>query len=165
MATSSIKIIKVGPRHTRIVSRIIEKSWLWHYRTFIPLRAMLPFAGKKHFLATREMILSPRALTFLALEGNNPVAVMVMIRRPWGIEVEELFILPGYTGKGIGTALFHIARSYTVENNFRLRIGAMTGNKRARRFYEQHGRRLLKRYRYGWGVRTFPSVLYEWPRS
>ena len=164
MTPSTVRIVKIGPLQAYLAYRIIEKSWIANYRKFIPIWAILSFAGRRHWLTIRNDILNPRSRTFLAFKGRVAVATMIIIRRDWGLEVDELFVLPGSTSIGIGSALLKIAKSEAAKSGFRLRIGAMAFNRRARRFYEREGGKLIMKYRYGWGDVSFPSVIYEWAR-
>jgi GNAT superfamily N-acetyltransferase len=113
-------ITEAGPLSAGIAYRVIEKSWLANYRRFIPAQAMRAFRGERHFRSVRSMVLSPYCRLFLVREKSAVIAAMIMIRRLWGVEVEELFVLPGYTSRGVGAALLKIALSYASQNGIRL---------------------------------------------
>lgn len=158
-------IVKIGPLQAATAARIIDASWLESYRHFIPLRALRFHPGQRRLKETRRLILAPGNRAFLALDGRIPVAAMIVTHRPRYAEVEGLFVLPGCRARGIGAALLDVAFRVARERRVRLRLGTMRSNAGARRFYERHGGKLVCFGRWGWGLGTFPSVDYEWPRN
>ena len=73
--------------------------------------------------------------------------------------VQQLYILPGYQGIGIGSALLALAK---VRRPGGLRLYAFQRNARARAFYE---RRAFVAIAFGDGSGNEegePDVLYEW---
>lgn len=160
-----IEIVKISPLQAMTAARIIDASWLEHYRRFIPLRALRFHPGRRRLRETRRLILAPSNRAFLAIEERRPVAAMIVTHRPRFAEVEELFVLPACRARGIGAALLGVAFQIARERRVRLRLGAMRANAGARRFYERHGGKVVCFGRWGWGLGTYPSVDYEWPHN
>lgn len=103
-------------------------------------RAFLPFAPSAHSEQdVRQWVwnnlLHAHKVALWEEEGNI-VAVLAMCEEPTGSWINQLYVLPGWNRKGIGTKLLQYAHDnlpnpiylYTFEEN--------TG---ARRFYERNG--------------------------
>jgi GNAT superfamily N-acetyltransferase len=162
MTSSPIKIIQVGPKDARIAWHILEKSWLAHYRNFMPLRELLPAAGAPFRNRIKSLTLSRTSHIFLAYYNSVAVGAIVILEHIDHTEVDELFILPGSTSKGIGSLLLEIALENARSRGVDLKLSAMADNKRARAFYEREGGTLFRRSRHGWGRNIYPVVVYRW---
>jgi ribosomal protein S18 acetylase RimI-like enzyme len=165
MALSAIEIVKIGPLKASVAYRVIEQSWLKHYRTFMPIGALLPFAGARLLRHGQRLLQSPGNCGYLAIDGTVPIGAMTLKRLPRFVEVDDLFVLPGYTSRGIGRALLIRALEVARKRGVRLRLEAMRNNRRARAFYERCGGKLVGFGHYGWGRGKYPCVFYEWPRG
>jgi ribosomal protein S18 acetylase RimI-like enzyme len=151
------------PLEWRLVHRIIETSWLWHYSQFMPRGALLPYAGKRLQRVIAKRVMSPSSQAFLAYDGSRrPSAAMTIIRTPDSIEVDDLFVLPGRTSRGLGGLLLTTARTEARQRGKPLVLWAMRNNARARRFYEREGGHLFAFGSYSWGRGRHPSVAYRW---
>jgi GNAT superfamily N-acetyltransferase len=69
---------------------------------------------------------------WVAEQDGVLVAVMVLD----GSSVEQLYVLPEWTGRGVGSRLIERAKELRPQG---LRLWAFTSNRGARRFYEQRG--------------------------
>ena len=107
----------------------------------------------------------PAAEVLLAYWANEPVGFAVyfesfstFIGRP-GIYLEDLFVLPGFRGKGIGKALLrHLARIAETRNCARLEWAVLDWNQPAIKFYRSLGAIPLQ----DWTVfRLTDSALHE----
>ena len=107
----------------------------------------------------------PAAEVVLAYWANEPVGFAVyfqsfstFIGRP-GIYLEDLFVLPGFRGKGIGKALLrHLARIAKTRNCARLEWAVLDWNQPAIKFYRSLGAIPLQ----DWTVfRLTDSALHE----
>src|SRR3954447_2640973 len=73
--------------------------------------------------------------------------------------VQQLYILPGYQGLGIGSALLALAKSRRPDG---LRLYAFQRNTRARTFYEHRGFVAIAFGDGSGNEEGEPDVLYEW---
>lgn len=53
--------------------------------------------------------------------------------------IEELFVLPEFQGRGLGSAFFAYLEAHALAGVVRLRLEIVPGNDGARRLYERHG--------------------------
>lgn len=114
----------------------------------------------EHLLAGREVL--------ALLVGDPAVGLAVLTLRPnvWyegpvGL-LDELYVIPGHRGQGIGTALLKAAESACRQRGSqRVEINVDGGDTDARRFYEHHG------YANHEPSQTQPQLYYsrELPRS
>ena len=74
----------------------------------------------------------PEHETWLAEQDDQLVAMMVL-QRDW---LHSLYVAPGRTGQGIGTALLDLAKSRRPR---RLGLWVFQSNEGAQRFYRRHG--------------------------
>lgn len=72
--------------------------------------------------------------------------------------VDQLYVDPSWTGKGVGSRLLALARTRRPE---RLRLWTFQANTAARRFYERHGFVEAEKTD-GDNEEGAPDVLYEW---
>ncbi|MCH7969932.1 MAG: GNAT family N-acetyltransferase [Chloroflexi bacterium] len=75
-------------------------------------------------------------------------------------QLTSMHVVPGLTGKGIGTLLMQRSLDYIREQNFsRVVLGVIAANTGARRFYEFHGWVLVEELPNG--VEGVPVAIYE----
>ena len=102
----------------------------------------------------RDVVL-PRDEVYVA-EGDGQIVAFVALGAD---TVEQLYVLPVYQGRGIGSSLLERAKQRRP-GGFRLYV--FQRNEGARRFYERHG---LRRSELGDGSGNEegePDVLYDW---
>jgi GNAT superfamily N-acetyltransferase len=73
--------------------------------------------------------------------------------------VDQLYVEPGLTGRGIGSALLALAKR---ERPHGLRLWAVQSNAGARRFYERHGFLEVRRTDGAGNEERAPDVLYAY---
>jgi GNAT superfamily N-acetyltransferase len=91
--------------------------------------------------------------------AENQAAVLIgllVIEREW---VEQLYVDPSLTGRGIGTGLLTVAKRERREG---LRLWTFASNLRAQKFYERHGFVEIKRTDGRDNEEHAPDVLYVW---
>ena len=76
--------------------------------------------------------------------------------------LDHLYLLPGWYGRGIGSALLAKAKELSVG---RLRLFAFQRNARARAFYEARGFTVVDLNGGSRNEEREPDVLYEWVRG
>lgn len=79
-----------------------------------------------------------------------------------GEELDQLYLLPGYFRRGIGTLLLAKAKERSPEQ---LSLFTFQRNTAARAFYERHGFRLVDLNDGRRNVEGEPDALYVWRRS
>ena len=76
--------------------------------------------------------------TLLAKEGNNVVGIIVVTLHPDKNQLQAIYILPEYQGKGIGKKLWDEAQKY-LDHTKNSIVHVATYNKNAIGFYERLG--------------------------
>ena len=77
------------------------------------------------------------------------------------IELRRLYVLGGWHGSGIGQSLMDsVIAGARARGNTRLLLGVHDDNRRARRFYERSGFRVLGRRPFRIGATTFDDPIY-----
>jgi GNAT superfamily N-acetyltransferase len=89
-------------------------------------------------------------------EAGTLLAVMVL-DGPW---LEQLYVEPGMTGRGIGGRLVDIAKRQRPDG---LRLWTFVSNVGAQRFYERHGFVDVQRTDGQDNEERAPDILYVWP--
>lgn len=85
-------------------------------------------------------------LVLIATSDDTPVGLGVLVVRPTSfvdgraIMLEELYVVPGRRGEGIGSAIIRRAMAEAAERGVEFfEVGVDEGDVDARRFYERHG--------------------------
>jgi putative acetyltransferase len=99
----------------------------------------------------------------LALDGeayvfelDGAVAGFVVLRAD---VLDSLYVAPGLQGRGVGSALFTRAKEARPDG---FRLWVFQENRRARRFYEARGCRLIRETDGAANEERTPDALYEW---
>ncbi len=124
------------------------------------IKALAEFENLQHeVVATEEGLRdslfggSSKAEAVIAWAGQEPVGFAVFFQnfstflgRP-GLYLEDLFVLPGYRGRGIGRKLLaHVAKVAVSRQCGRLEWAVLDWNERAIRFYERLGARAMSEW-------------------
>lgn len=80
----------------------------------------------------RDVVVPSREL-WVAEDPEAGVIGVLVIDGSW---VDQLYVEPGLTGRGLGTALLDVAKAQRPEG---LQLWAFQSNRDALRFYERHG--------------------------
>lgn len=123
------------------LSGIYEMSWRWAYRGIVPqaLLDTLPVGRWQSFFDT------PGVYTLVAEDsgvyaGTASVGPSRFSEYEGSGEVISLYLLPEYTGRGIGRALLEAALGELETMGFdEVFLWVLEGNARARAFYERVG--------------------------
>lgn len=102
--------------------------------------AHLPYAPMAHpapevRVWVREVLL-PAGNVTVACEGERIVGVLSTSQEADAAWIEQLYVLPGWTGRGIGERLLAHALAALRRP---VRLYTFQANERARAFYERHG--------------------------
>ena len=112
--------------------------------------------------AVREWVrerLIPAGCTTVAVVDDLVVGLLAVSEGTGGGWIDQLYLLPGWVGRGIGTRLLELARGSLAPP---VRLYTFECNRAARHFYERRGFRAIS---FGDGSRNeegCPDVLYEW---
>lgn len=98
---------------------------------------------------------------FVALDRGKIVGMMALVPGDGFGWLDHLYLLPGSTGSGIGSALLEIAK----ERFERFRLYTFQENVSARRFYERHGLLAVELSDGEGNEERCPDVLYEWRKG
>jgi GNAT superfamily N-acetyltransferase len=92
---------------------------------------------------------------WVAEEGGALVGILVLD----GEMVDQLYVEPGWTGRGVGSALLAIAKR---ERPHGLRLWTFQSNAGAQRFYERHGFVAVRRTDGRDNEERAPDILYAY---
>jgi GNAT superfamily N-acetyltransferase len=93
---------------------------------------------------------------WLAEDGDGAVVGIMVLGGAW---VEQLYVEPGLTGRGIGDRLLAVAKRERPDG---LRLWTFASNLRAQRFYERRGFTEERRTDGRDNEERAPDVLYVW---
>jgi putative acetyltransferase len=89
--------------------------------------------------------------------NDSELVGIIAFREGW---IDQLYILPAWQGRRIGTALLQVA-----QHRFdRLSLWTFQRNKRARSFYEKHGFVAISETDGSRNEEKDPDVMYSWQR-
>ncbi len=88
--------------------------------------------------------------------GTDHVVAVLVMEDEW---VDQLYVAPGHTGRGIGRRLLDVAKA---ERPGGLSLWAFQSNTGARRFYERHGFMEAERTDGADNEERSPDVRYVW---
>jgi GNAT superfamily N-acetyltransferase len=126
-------------------------------------REFLPFAPSTHTEQevrqwVRNTLVQTHTVTVWEQAGNV-VAVLATIQEPTRSWINQFYVLPGWTGKGIGTKLLHHAHGTLPKP---IQLYTFQENDAARRFYERNGYKPIQ-FTDGQGnEEKCPDVLYKY---
>jgi ribosomal protein S18 acetylase RimI-like enzyme len=103
--------------------------------------AKVTFAGMPGWSDERVLEVLKHDVIFVAREKGRPAGYVALRRDEGGvIVVEQLFVAPGYEGRGIGHQLLAYAEGYAIAERARsLRIVVEDSNQQAQSFYRRSG--------------------------
>ena len=99
--------------------------------------------------------LLPATETWVAELGKTIVAFCTL-HDGW---IEQLYVAPGHTGRGIGSRLIELAKERQPDG---LQLWTFQVNAGARRFYERHGFRMAEMTNGAGNEERQPDVRYAW---
>ena len=93
---------------------------------------------------------------WVAEDPTGTLVAILVLDGPW---VDQLYVEPALTGRGIGAALLNLAKR---ERGGGLRLWTFASNTRAQRFYERHGFVATRRTDGRDNEERAPDILYVW---
>jgi GNAT superfamily N-acetyltransferase len=99
----------------------------------------------------------PRCELWLAEDEDGGLAGILVLEGEW---LEQLYVDPERTGRGIGSRLLDLAKRERPDG---LKLWAFVSNVGAQRFYERHGFAEQERTDGSGNEERSPDILYAWP--
>jgi ribosomal protein S18 acetylase RimI-like enzyme len=99
----------------------------------------------------------PSHETWVAVTADGSVVGFLALRPPG--DLDQLYLAPGWTGRGIGSRLLDLAKA-RMPGGFELYTFQV--NSRARRFYERHGLEVVDLDGGERNQERQPDVRYAW---
>jgi ribosomal protein S18 acetylase RimI-like enzyme len=125
-------------------------------------RTFLPYAASPHTpQQTRDWVaehLIPSGRVTVATIDNRVVAVLAMSEDESASWVDQLYVLPGFESRGLGSRLLELAHKSAKRP---IRLFTFQQNAAARRFYERHGYMAIALSDGEANEEKCPDVLYE----
>jgi GNAT superfamily N-acetyltransferase len=112
--------------------------------------------------AVREWIrrhLIPAGHTTVAVVDDLVVGLLAVSKGTGCTRIDQLYLLPAWVGRGIGTRLFELARSKLL---LPIRLYTFQCNQSARNFYERRGFEAIAFGDGSGNEEKCPDILYEW---
>ena len=104
-------------------------------------------------------VVIPKLECWLAQTPGGQVVGMLVLRGDW---IDQLYVDPDLTGRGIGVGLLDLAKR---ERPHALRLWTFVSNDGAQRFYERHGFTEVERTNGSRNEERAPDIQYVWERS
>ncbi len=101
----------------------------------------------------------PKLECWLAQTPGGQVVGILVLRGDW---IDQLYVDPDLTGRGIGVGLLDLAKR---ERPHGLRLWTFVSNDGAQRFYERHGFKEVERTNGSRNEERAPDIQYVWERS
>ncbi|MGP0037968.1 MAG: N-acetyltransferase family protein [Solirubrobacteraceae bacterium] len=106
-----------------------------------------------------EQVVIPKLECWLAQTPGGQVVGILVLRGDW---IDQLYVDPDLTGRGIGVGLLDLAKR---ERPHGLRLWTFVSNDGAQRFYERHGFKEVERTNGSRNEERAPDIQYVWERS
>lgn len=107
-------------------------------------------------------VLIPSGGVHVATHDDVVVAMLAVSSADDTRWIDQLYVLPGWTGRGIGAQLLNAAHDMLAPP---IRLYTFQANAGARRFYERHGYRAIACSEGAGNEERCPDVLYERSRN
>jgi GNAT superfamily N-acetyltransferase len=126
-------------------------------------REHLAFAPMAHTPAEVRQwiaeILIPGGGVYVATHDDQVVAMLAISSGQEHQWIDQLYVMPGHTGQGVGAQLLQAAHDKLKPP---IRLYTFQANAGARRFYERHGYKAIALTDGAGNEERCPDVLYEW---
>lgn len=148
-----VTIRRAGPADADAVSALYLRA-----RRVAAARGSIPPPGHTDEEVARWImyLVIPRRDCWVAERRGGDAAGILVLDGEW---IEQLYVDPDLTGRGIGTALLDLAKR---ERPQRLRLWTFAANAGAQRFYERHGFTEVERTTGDRNEERAPDIQYLW---
>jgi GNAT superfamily N-acetyltransferase len=158
----SLAIVDAGLEDAAAIAALHASSWRATYRGMLPDAFLDGQLDENRRVLWQERLMAAppaRPIVIKAVEEGSLVGFGCVILAPDNMQdalLDNLHVVPGRTGKGIGTGLLHEARQRAAAaSRQRLEVWVLEANAGARRFYERLGATAVERQM----VEVIPEVL------
>jgi GNAT superfamily N-acetyltransferase len=134
-------------------SRAIAELWLQARRASVPAIPP-PVHTDDEVRSWFDQVVVPSREVWVAVANAAVIGVLVL-DEDW---LDQLYMAPGWTSKGIGARLLNLAKERRPNG---LQLWTFQANAGARRFYERHGFVAMESTE-GNNEEGVPDVRYEW---
>ena len=100
----------------------------------------------------------PRTQVWIVEQDERMVGMMAVIEKQKINWIDQLYVLPGYTGHGVGSLLMAKVKSLHLP----IRLHTFQENLGARKFYERQEFKILEFSDGAKNEEHCPDMLYEW---
>lgn len=147
--SKDISIRRAGKKDASVLAQMGKLTFTQSYASILPAEELASYTGHAFSIEQVGAELGDAAITYLlALAGTEPCGYSKLapsspppvVGNTKPVELTRLYVLPDWTGKGIGTILIRKALDAALEQNYGscwLRV--WTGNERAIDFYRRWG--------------------------
>lgn len=167
METLAITVRPAEPRDAAGLARLHRLSWTQTYCGIIPHRSLRLMVQRRDQAWWRQAIARGNAI--LVLEAGGEAAGYATFGRnrsfavPAEGEIYEIYLLPEYTGTGLGRRLFNAARARLRERGLRrVLVWALEDNQGATSFYEGQGGRRVAEQTESFEGRELRKIAFVW---
>lgn len=168
MSTLSIDVRRAALDDAAEIAAVHDDVWRYAYRGIlngVDLERMIERRGPRWW--TRAI---SRNVLILVVEvdchvvGYATLGPSRLADLPFGGEIYELYVSPGFHGLGLGRRLFEAARELLAELDFDgLAVRVLKANDMAMRFYGRRGGRPVVESGERIGQTLLPVVVFGWP--
>lgn len=102
-------------------------------------------------------LLIPNSQVWIVEQNDVLIGMMAIVEQQRVNWIEQLYVLPQATGRGVGSLLIAKAKSF----NLSIRLRTFQQNLGARRFYERHGFKIIGLSDGSENEEHCPDMLYE----
>jgi diamine N-acetyltransferase len=146
-----------------VIRHITWETWVATYASFIPMDDLRGYFDEHYSIqALTELSASQGFHGLLALEDKTPIGYAKVKFNPdeRRCYISSLYILPGFQGKGIGTALMakgeDYARGFGVQEVW---LGVMRQNTNALAWYKKIGFHFVEESPFTMGKTSVPHLI------
>jgi GNAT superfamily N-acetyltransferase len=150
--TASVTLTPATRADAAAIALLHAQSWRSAYRGLLTdeylddqvLHDRTAFWSKRFGAPNPERRLVLKALDESTLLGF--VCVLLDEEPAWGARLDNLHVVPGHKGTGVGYALFQAAREWTAraQPEWSMHLWCIERNVVARRFYDRQGGRIVE---------------------
>jgi len=125
------EIRKAGSKDTESIQKVLTESRA-EYLPYAPIK----YSDQEISYWIREILLA-KSDVWVAVIDKLIVGVCSSSSRGFSTWIDQLYILPGYTGNTIGSSLLNSAVNYSKFQH--IKVVCFKMNQPAQQFYKQHG--------------------------
>lgn len=129
-----------------LIGRLHAECWQAAYRGIVPDAYLAAFTPEKRAAFFARILPTTKNKNYILRVDGEPVGMLAFgpvdeEELPGGFaEIQALYLLPAYWGKGIGSQAMRFALARLTEEGYRgVVLWVLCDNMRARRFYQRHG--------------------------